>query len=73
MYLQDWAKEWTLDCVNPASGLPLSAGGEFTQPIDHSIPALYVACGVLHRPRPLLIANISSSLAKGIIIAAARG
>ena len=31
-HLQGWANEWALCCVNPASGLPLAAGGEFTQP-----------------------------------------
>ena len=30
--VQGWAKEWALGCVNPASRLPLAAGGEFTQP-----------------------------------------
>ena len=25
--LQGWAKEWTQGCVNPASWLPLDAGG----------------------------------------------
>ena len=25
--IQGWAKEWTLGCVNPASWLPLAAGG----------------------------------------------
>ena len=35
--MQGWAKEWSLGCVNPASWLPLAAGGEFTQPRDHSL------------------------------------
>ena len=34
--LHTWTKNWTLGCVNPASTLPLAAGGEFTQPRDHS-------------------------------------
>ena len=34
--LQGWAKEWTLGCVNPASKLPLAAGGELTQPGAYS-------------------------------------
>ena len=32
MHQQGSAKRWALGCVNPASSLPLSAGGEFTQP-----------------------------------------
>ena len=35
------AIRWSLGCVNPASWLPLAAGCEFTQPRDHSCPALY--------------------------------
>ena len=35
-HVEGWAKEWTLGCVNPASWLSLAAGGEFTQPRDHS-------------------------------------
>ena len=34
--VQGWAKEWPLGCENPASLLPLAAGGEFTQPRDYS-------------------------------------
>ena len=33
--IQGWAKERSLDCVNPASGLPLVTVREFTQPRDH--------------------------------------
>ena len=32
--VQGSAKEWFLGCVNPASGLPLAVGREFTQPRD---------------------------------------
>ena len=36
--VQSWAKEWSLGCVNPASGLPLAMGGvKFTQPRDYSL------------------------------------
>ena len=44
--LVSWAleKERFLCCLNPASCLPVSAGGEFTQPRDHSLaqPCMYV-------------------------------
>ena len=30
--VQGWTKKGTLGCVNPASRLPLAAGGEVTQP-----------------------------------------
>ena len=35
-YVQGWAKEGSLGCVNPASCLPLAAEREFTQPREHS-------------------------------------
>ena len=38
--VQGWAKEWALGCVNPASWLPPTAGGEFTQPRAHSFAHL---------------------------------
>ena len=41
--VQGWAKEWALGCVNPASWLPLAAGGEFTQPRAHSFAHLCTA------------------------------
>ena len=34
--IKNWAKQWSLGWVNPASWLPLAAGGEYTQPRDHS-------------------------------------
>ena len=33
--IQGSAKSWSISCVNPASWLPLAAGGEFTQPRAH--------------------------------------
>ena len=30
--IQGSAKEWSLDCVNPVSQLPLAVRGDFTQP-----------------------------------------
>ena len=39
-YVQGWAKEWFLGCVNPASWLPLVAGRKFTQPGAHLIAQL---------------------------------
>ena len=46
--LQGWAKEWTLGCVNPASWLPLVAGGEFTQPRDHSLAQHCTSLSLFH-------------------------
>ena len=42
--VQGWAKEWSKGCVNPASGLPLATGREFTQPRDHLLadPCIYL-------------------------------
>ena len=40
--LQGWAKEWSLDCANTASWLPLVAGRQFTQPMDHSLAQLCI-------------------------------
>ena len=34
-YVQKWAIRWSLGCVNPASWLPLTTWGEFTQPRAH--------------------------------------
>ena len=34
-YVQGSPKRLALGCVNPASRLPLAAGGEFTQPRAH--------------------------------------
>ena len=41
-YIQGCAKEWALGCLNPASWLPPTAGGEFTQPRAHSFAHLCV-------------------------------
>ena len=50
--VQRWAIRWVLGCVNPASGLPLAAGREVTQPRAYLVAQL---CNV-HSPR-LFLAN----------------